>query len=402
MAAVQPRRVITAIEPPPAAGGGRRVVIALGKAGPGLAAAWLERHPGWADRLLVVTPHGVPVPPGLPRDVVLRGGHPVPDADGAAAAGAIHRLVASLGRSDMVLVLLSGGASAMLARPIEGVALATVQAVTRQLLNAGAPIAALNAVRRHLLVLAGGGLARLAAPATVFTAVLSDVLSDRLCDVGSGPTVAPREGPQDARAVLVRWRVVAPEADRALRRLSPPAPIAAGAAPVVLASNRTAVEAARASLERAGVRVVSGGPPVSGDAAAYGRVVGAMCRALDGSVPSAVVLGAETTVTVRGDGKGGRSQELALAAAGEIAGYRGRVVLAAGTDGVDGASEHAGAIVDGTTVARCRAAGSAPAAALATNDSATALVAAGDALVTGPTGTNVCDLIIALAADAKR
>ncbi len=401
VAAVQPQQVIAALAPPATWSTGHTIVIAVGKAAPGLAAAWVERHPGWADHLLVVTPHRVPSPEGLDERLVLRGSHPVPDEGGLAAAAALRRLVTPLGPEDSLLVLLSGGASALLAEPIAGVSLATVQAVTRALLNAGAPIEALNTVRRHLLVLSGGGLARLAAPAAVHTAVISDVLTDRLCDIGSGPTVDPPDGPEDARDVLQRWDIDAPEVVRALERLAKPASLTSAQPPVVLANNRTAVAAACASLESAGVQTLMSSRPLTGEAAVLGRVLGALGCALGDHTPSAMVSGAETTVTVRGAGRGGRSQELALAAAGELAGHHGRVVLAAGTDGVDGVSEHAGAIVDGGTAARCERAGVSARVALQRNDSATAIAAAGDALTTGPTGTNVCDLVVVAAAGPR-
>ena len=234
----------------------------------------------------------------------------------------------------------------------------------------------------------------------MITAVLSDVLTDRWCDIASGPTVTAPEGPRDAVQTLVRWHVDASPVAGALRQLPQEVAPVPAPDPLVLANNRTALIGAQASLERAGVRVMVASKPVTGEASVRGRWLGAVARFVAGAPSTALMAGAETTVAVRGRGRGGRNQELALAAAIELADCPGRILLAAGSDGIDGASDHAGAVVDGGTVARCRAEGIEPTQALADNDSATALAASGDALVTGPTGTNVCDLVILLAADS--
>ncbi|MCG6962916.1 MAG: DUF4147 domain-containing protein, partial [Acidobacteria bacterium] len=317
-----------------------------------------------------------------------------------AAARELLALAGSLREGDLLLVLLSGGASALLAAPEHGLALDDVLATTRALLSAGAPITAVNAVRRQILAAGGGGLARAAFPAQVFTAVLSDVLGDPLPDIASGPTVASPTTAADAAAVLERFGVAA----------SVPAPVVrflrarAGAAEagdrawmsssriVLLANNRTAVDAAVGALAAAGYDVMAPARPLAGEASARGRQLGGLATALAPPRPTALVLGGETTVTVRGSGRGGRNQELALAAAFQLTSARPAVLLAGGTDGIDGLSENAGALVDPGTAARITRAGVDPLAALADNDSASALEAAGDALVTGPTGTNVGDV----------
>ena len=380
---------------------GRRVVLAVGKAAPAAATAWTELLAGWATETWVLAPHGVA---GAPENaVVLRGSHPIPDADGEEATRRILDLAGSLCADDLLVVLLSGGASSLLAAPVEGIALEDVRHTTDRLLRAGAPIGRLNSVRRALLEAAGGGLAAAASPAAVATLVISDVLGDRVPDIGSGPTVPSPTGADDALAVLLRHRVEIPARvhDLLARRslLVPDRRPPAG--PVhLLAGNRSAVAAAARKLEALGYLTLATDRPLVGEAAARGRQLGALLCAVQPPRPSAVVLGGETTVTVRGDGAGGRSQELALAAAVTMDGFdRARVVLAAGTDGIDGASDNAGALVDPGTVVRIRDAGLDPVEALQRNDSATALAAAGDVIVTGPTGTNVCDLTLLLAGE---
>lgn len=387
-------------EPP-----GRRVVAALGKAAPGLAAAWLDLLPGWADVVFVLTPHPVPVPDTVRAMATVRhGAHPYPDAAGEAAARELLALAGSLGEGDLLLVLLSGGASALLAAPEHGLTLDEVVVTTRALLSAGAPITAVNAVRRQILAAGGGGLARAAFPARVFTAVLSDVLGDPLPDIASGPTVPSPTTAGDALNVLERFGVVASVPAPVVRflraRAGEPGPEGQdwvpGSRVVLLANNGTAVDAARDALAGAGYQVLTPARPLAGEASARGRQLGALAAALAATRPTALVLGGETTVTVRGPGRGGRNQELALAAALQLARRRPAVLLAGGTDGIDGHSDNAGALIDPGTVDRITGAAVDPLAALAANDSATALAAAGDILVTGPTGTNVCDVTIVL------
>ncbi len=383
---------------------GRTVVAALGKAAGTLAASWLEHVPGWCDGLFVLVPHGAPVPEeAAAAATVRRGRHPVPDTDGEASAAALLELASDLGADDLLLVLMSGGASALLATPRAGVGLEDVAATTRILMAAGAPIGVLNAVRRRLLRAGGGGLARAAFPARILTLAISDVVGDHLADIGSGPGVEPPASDAAALGMLDRYvdRKAIPEAVRSALAADPGADDrrwVARTSAAILAGNRTAVGAARAALAAAGYVVRVEGSPLEGEARDVGRrLAGAAERMADGC-RSALVAGGETTVTVRGPGRGGRNQELALAAALALDGRHGTVLLAAGTDGVDGASENAGAIVDGDTASRIRSAGLDPSALLDGNDSATALEASGDAIRTGPTGTNVCDVVVIFSA----
>jgi glycerate-2-kinase len=386
---------------------GRMMVAALGKAGPTLADAWLEVAGPLPHQLFVLTPHGVPVTDRVAhRGMVRHGAHPYPDAAGEASARELVRLVRGLEAEDLLVVLLSGGTSALLAAPEAGLTLDDVLETTRALLRSGAPIGDVNAVRRELLILGGGGLARLAAPADVVTLILSDVLGDPLPDIASGPTVPSPTSKQDAADVLRRFDVssVVPESviaflTRPTARGSSPADWMDRTRTVVVANNRTAVDAAAQELTQRGYSVHVEDEHLTGEASQRGRQIGRMTAAGLGAGRRAWLAGGETTVTVRGDGRGGRNQELTLAAAIEIAGAGPRVVLSGGTDGIDGLSDHAGGIVDATTVERLERADIDPSDALERNDSGTALAAAGDAIVTGPTGTNVCDITAALTAD---
>jgi glycerate-2-kinase len=290
-----------------------------------------------------------------------------------------------------------------LAAPEGGLTLEDVCATTRVLLEAGAAITEVNAVRRQLLAAAGGGLARAAYPAPVHTLVLSDVLGDPLTDIASGPTTPSTSTAADALAVIDRFalRDGMPKDVIEHLRASVGTQVddsiwARAAVTTILGNNRTAVDAAANDLRSRGYIVRIEPEHLVGEAADRGAELARAAVTTESNGSSAVVYGGETTVTVRGTGRGGRNQELALAAAMELEGAFSTVVLAAGTDGVDGLSDNAGAIVDGTTVERLRRAGVDPQAALANNDSATALDAIGDTVRTGPTGTNVCDVTIVL------
>lgn len=356
---------------------------------------------------MVIVPHEA-VAGGPPGVEVLGGAHPVPDAAGEAATRRLFAAVEAAGPDTLVLVLLSGGASALLAAPAEGLTLADTQAVTRSLLASGADIAALNIVRKHCSRVQGGGLARAGRRAAgVWTLLLSDVVDDDAATIASGPTVADPSTFADALAVLARWTDLAavPERIRAhleagrdgrvAETLKAGDPVLVRAATHVLAGNRTAVEAAAGRARVLGYASDVVPEPLRGDAAQAGRAIVARLAAAPRDRPVAVIAGGETTVRVVAGGRGGRSQQLALAAALALAGQPG-AVLAAGTDGVDGPTDAAGACVDGGTVARAGARGLDAAAALAATDSHALLAATGDLVRTGPTGTNVADLVVAL------
>ncbi len=384
---------------------GRRMVAAIGKAAPGLADAWMGLLPDWADDVFVLTTHGQSVTDRVSHAAtVLYGGHPYPDADGEKASGRLLELVGTLGAEDLLVVLLSGGGSALLAAPEDGLTLDDVRETTKALLSAGATINQVNAVRRQLLAAAGGGLGRTAFPAQVVTLVLSDVLGDPLADIASGPTVASPTTPADALGVLgghgiiadvppavvdfLRSRVEAPADEEWTNR----------SRIQVLANNRSAVTAAAELLSTLDYDALVHPGYLDGEAAERGAALGMFASAFRAPRPVAFVVGGETTVTVRGQGVGGRNHELALAAALAAGDATGWVVLSAGTDGVDGMTDAAGAVVDPTTVARLTTSGIDADAALADNDTGTALATVGDTIRTGPTGTNVCDVTIVLTA----
>lgn len=375
-------------------------IVAAGKAAASMARAAAEIV---GTTAYAIVPHES-VPAGSSSVTAVGAAHPLPDAAGVAATEALLERVGSAAADTLVVFLLSGGASALLVAPADGVELADKQAVTRALLHAGVDIGTLNTVRKHLSRVKGGGLARAARGAAgLWTLVLSDVVGDDLATIGSGPTVADPTTFADAIAVLGRHlpgdevpaSVRAHLAAGSAETLKPGDPLLTRSRVQVLAGNRTAVEAAAAAARRLGYRTCIVDEPLAGDAAAAGRALVGRLDAEPDDGPVAVITGGETTVQVVRGGLGGRSQQLALAAALALAGRPG-VVLAAGTDGVDGPTDAAGALVDGETARRLRVAGVDPAVALAATDSHRALDAVGALVRTGPTGTNVADVALAL------
>ncbi len=379
------------------------VVVGAGKAVAGMAAA-VDVVPA---RGIVIAPHGTSGA-GLGPIALRTAAHPVPDAAGVAATVDLLQAVAAAAADALVLVLLSGGASALLVAPVAGITLGEKREVTRTLVAAGAEIHGLNAVRKHLSAVKGGGLARAAAhAAAVWTLVLSDVVGDDLATIASGPTEADPTTYADALAVIERHAIsMPPSIRRHLERgaaggiaetAKPGDPATARVRSVVVGTNTDAVRAAGAEAMRRAYRVREWPAALVGDAAAAGRTLG---REIAGATSAeALVAGGETTVRALPGGMGGRSQHLALAAALELAGSSA-VLLAAGTDGVDGPTDAAGACVDGGTIEFARRHGLDPEAALAATDSHRLLTATGDVLRTGPTGTNVADVVVALARPA--
>jgi glycerate 2-kinase len=389
---------------------GRLVLLALGKAAPGLAAAFLQRCERTPDDLFVLAPAGVPVPERVAAQTRL-GGHPLPDARGEAASRELLDLVTGLAANDGVVLLLSGGASALLALPLAGVDRARAAALTARLLQAGARIDELNAVRKHLFAAAGGRLAA-ACQAPILTLAISDVPGDDLAVIASGPTVADPTTFAEAGAVLRRRRLedefpdVVEYLAAGERGACPESPKPgdirlARATTRLLASSQEALEAAAATATEAGFAVRRLTRTLRGEARAVGEALGLLAASLASASPVALLGGGETTVTVRGAGRGGRNLEVALAAACALAGTPERCVLAAGSDGVDGSSPAAGAVVDGATLDRAAQRGRDATLALADNDSWGFFEGAPEAIVTGPTGTNVADLVFVLAAGAR-
>lgn len=394
----------------PLAPGARLWLIAVGKASRGMASGALAALGARISGGVIVHPHGVPIAAGEPAVLPhgldrLAAGHPLPDEGSLAAGEAIWRLLDDSGPDDLLLVLLSGGASALLESPRRGLTLEALRATTAALQSAGADVEELNTVRRALSRIKGGGLAQRAAPARVVTLALSDVLGDRPEAIGSGPTVPSPTGPRDALALLERTGVAArvPEAVAALRAAAEvrAAPAAAPRHYFLVGSNRDAAAAVAGVARARGFRAEIATTFLQGEAREVGRAIGGCAlsvaaHALPFAPPACLIFGGETTVTVRGEGRGGRNQELALGAALAIAGAARVAVFSFATDGVDGNSEAAGAVATGDTLVRAAALGLSARRALAENDSAPFFAALGDAWRSGPTGTNVNDLALAL------
>ena len=355
---------------------------------------------------LVVTRYGHGVGP-LPRIEVVEASHPVPDDAGQRAAARMLELVAGLGPDDLVLCLMSGGASALLALPAAGVDLAAKQAVNRALLRSGAGIQDMNCVRKHLSAIKGGRLAAAAAPAEVVTLLISDVPGDDPSVIGSGPTVPDATTLADARAVLARTGIEAPAAvaawlaNPAAETPKPGDPAFARTRTVMTSTPQAALDAAAKVAASAGITPVILGNAIEGEAAEVARVMAGIAQqcALHGqpaAAPCALISGGETTVTVRGGGRGGRNAEFLLALAVALEGRPGIHALACDTDGIDGTEDNAGALLDPDSLARARALGIDARARLADNDGYGVFSALGDLVVTGPTRTNVNDFRVIL------
>lgn len=347
----------------------------------------------------------------VPGMTVWEAAHPVPDTRGLAAAADALACARAAGPRDLVLCLFSGGGSAVWPAPVAGVSLSDLRALTDALLRAGATIREINAVRKHLSRIGGGWLARAAYPARVVTLMVADVVGSPLDVIAGGPTVPDPTTFADALGVLAAYEIAAPAA--VLRHLQagaagerPETPKPGGAefdtvSAHVVAANADALRGAAAEARGLGYRAAILADDLEGEAREVAREIARAAlerqRAMQpGAAPLALLLGGETTVTVRGRGTGGRNQELALALARELENRPGIVAASLGTDGTDGPTGAAGGMVDGGTVARGAAAGLDARDHLARNDSHPFLRATGDLLVTGPTGTNVCDVVLVL------
>jgi glycerate 2-kinase len=401
--AAHPSRCLPPQLPEPPARG-RLVVLAAGKAGGSLTEVaeqhYLTRMPENRFGGIAVTRHGYGRPT---RHIpVVEAGHPVPDAAGLAGAERMIALADPAGAADLVLVLLSGGASANLIAPAAGITLEDKQATTRALLRSGANISEINCVRKHLSRIKGGRLARHAYPAQLVTLAISDVPGDDPAVIGSGPTVPDPTTLADARAIVGKYRLDLPAAvTRALNdpKNESPKPgeaIFAGSTYKILARPADALAAAQAHAHAAGYEPIVLGDRLQGEARDVAADHARLARELGASRRRVAILsGGELTVTLRGEGRGGPNQEYALALAIALDGAAGVAALAADTDGTDGGAgrpdDPAGAFVDDTTLKRARAAGLDPAAFLADNESTGFFNGIGDLFIPGPTFTNVTD-----------
>jgi glycerate 2-kinase len=346
---------------------------------------------------------------------LMEAGHPVPDSRSVDASERVLEIARHAGPGDTLICLISGGGSALLTSPADGISLQDLQDVTRLLLYLGATITELNAVRKHLSNISGGLLARAAWPAQVFSFILSDVIGSPLDVIASGPTAPDQTTYADALAVLQRHGIADQVPSSVMDRLRdgvegkleetprPGSKLFERVANVVVASNAHAIEAAQSEAKRLGFNAAILSTHTEGEARQVGKVLAGIGKEMLASnrpltQPSCLLLGGETTVTVRGNGIGGRNTELALSAAIALEGWGPRVVVASfATDGGDGTSPSAGAIADGTTIERGRALGLDAQAALEDNDSYIYWEELGDAIMTGPTGTNVNDIMAVFA-----
>jgi hydroxypyruvate reductase len=379
---------------------GRTVVIGAGKASAAMARAVEDRWPHPLEGL-IVTRYGYGET--CKRIEIVEAAHPVPDEKGRAAAGRLLEKVKGLTRDDLVLCLISGGASALITLPAPGLTLPDLQEMNRALLRSGANIGDMNTVRKHLSAIKGGRLAVAAQPARVLSWLISDVPNDDPGVIGSGPTVPDPTTFADALAVLARYRIDAPTAVRAHLEAGaagkieetpkPGDPRLARVETILVATPKRSLEAAAALAKSRGVDVVMLGDNLEGEARVLGaeHATQALAIARRGNRPTVILSGGETTVTVRGKGRGGRNVEYLLAEAIAANGKPGIWGLAADTDGVDGSEEIAGAIFTPDTLQRARDVGRSPQEMLDDNDGHAFFERLGDSLVTGPTRTNVND-----------
>jgi hydroxypyruvate reductase len=383
---------------------GRLIVIGAGKASAAMAQA-VEKH--WRGPLegLVVTRYGYAVP--CSRIEIAEAAHPVPDAAGLKAAERILALARSAGPDDTVLCLISGGGSALLPLPLDGISLEDKQKVNRALLASGATITEMNTVRRHLSAIKGGRLAVAAYPAHIMTLLISDVPSDNPADIASGPTVSDPTTCADAIAIIDHYGIDVPANVRVVlnrsdaESIKPGDPRLATAETRIIAAPQMALEAAAEVARGEGLPVHILSDSIEGEARDVGKVMAGIALQVAGryqpfAPPCVLLSGGETTVTVRGKGRGGRNAEFLLSLAIALDGRKGVWALAGDTDGVDGLEEIAGAIVTPTTLGRAFTAGINPRQALADNDGHGFFGALGDAVITGPTLTNVNDFRVIL------
>jgi glycerate 2-kinase len=408
VATAHPRTCVAPHLPDPPAGG-RILIVGAGKAGAAMAVA-AEAHyagRGQLDRVggFVTTRHGFELP--TQHIEIITAAHPVPDAASAAAAARALAYAASAGPKDIVLVLLSGGASALWSAPVDGVSAEDKQALTRQLLKSGARISEMNLVRRHLSRIKGGRLAAAAYPAQLITLAISDVPGDEPESIGSGPTVADPTTLAEARAVLERYRISPSEAvatalaDPDNETLKPGAAALKHTRYQIVAAPRASLDAAAARARAAGYAIVNLGDALEGEARDAGRAHAAQALAArQRGERVAILSGGEFTVTVTGRGAGGPNQEYALGLALALDGAAGISALAADTDGIDGgagaATDPAGAMVFYDTLARAKSRHMNAAEYMSNNDSTAFFRGLGDLVECGPTQTNVNDFRVIL------
>jgi hydroxypyruvate reductase len=381
--------------------GARIYLVAFGKAAPAMTRAAVEILRNQIVVGVIAAPRQVDdLPPSLR---VFRAGHPLPDAGSLAAGRAAEQLLENTSADDLLLALISGGGSAMLELPLAGIELEDLRLLNTLLIQSGLPIDKINTVRRSLSRIKNGGLARLAAPARVVSLILSDVVGDRLSAIASGPTVLKRASRAEARNILQEsglWSETCVSIRHALECPDPPLERARHPRNILIGNNAHVVHAAGQQAHALGFSVKTVTTKMRGEAREVGERFGQQIKSLRerGSIakPACLLMGGETTVTVRGQGLGGRNQELALAAAITLADTQHVAVMSFATDGIDGPTDAAGAIITGDTAARAKSLGFVPQEALQENDAYPLLKATGTLLHTGLTGTNLNDLVVGL------
>jgi len=396
VAAVDPLKILEAHLPQPPKG--RTIVVGAGKAAAAMAKAVETHWSGPIDGLVITRyEHGLP----CSRIEVVEASHPVPDAAGQAAARRILDKVKGLTADDLMLCLISGGGSALMAIPADGLTLADKQAVNKALLKSGANISEMNCVRKHLSAIKGGRLAAAAYPARVVSLMISDVPGDDPSVIASGPTVADPSTRQDALAVIRKYGISA--SDAVMRHLESeacetPKPGDSRLASVeshIIGTPQAALDAAAAVARAAGLTPIILGD-LEGEARDVALVHAGIARQIarysqPAAAPAVIISGGETTVTVRGNGRGGRNAEFLLALAVALDGHAGISAVAGDTDGIDGTEDNAGALLAPDSLARAAAQHVSAKAALANNDGYGFFSSIGDLIVTGPTRTNVND-----------
>jgi hydroxypyruvate reductase len=393
-------------------GGFRNIFLSgAGKASSSMAEAMEEIFEDRITQGIITAKYGHTLP--LKKTTIVEAGHPVPDQKGFEGAKRIQTLLRGSGAEDLVIFLLSGGGSALLPFPVEGITLEEKQQVTQLLLDCGADIGEINTIRKHISRIKGGWLARWAYPSTVVAFILSDVVGDPLDVIGSGPTVPDPSTYKEAWEILIKYdlvRKIAPSIQKHLlmgregkveETPKPGEPIFEKVYNVLIGSNILALRAAEREASSLGLHTLILSSSIVGETREAARFHSAIAKEVLASDhplprPACILSGGETTVTIKGNGLGGRNQEFALAAALEIQGFEKVVLLSGGTDGTDGPTDASGAIADYTTVQRARAMGLNPKAHLENNDAYPFFQKLGDLVITGPTHTNVMDVRILL------
>jgi hydroxypyruvate reductase len=387
-------------------------VIGAGKASASMALAFEEILRDTLDGGLVIVKYGHGEL--LKKIDIIEAGHPVPDESGFQGARALAEMARGFGEKDLVFCLISGGGSALLPLPVPGVGLQEKQETTKLLLQCGATIHEINTIRKHLSQIKGGGLAKIAYPATLVSLILSDVIGNNLDVIASGTTVADSSTFDDCKNIIERYNLLfsLPEAVRTHLQEGisgkldetpkPGDPIFKKTKNIIVGSNIRCLEAAEKKTQEIGFNTLILSSFIEGETRDVARIHGAILKEIIHSgrpitPPACIISGGETTVTIRGKGKGGRNQEFVLACGIEIAGWEGAAVFSAGTDGTDGPTDAAGAYADWKMVARAQALGLDPRRYLENNDAYHFFEKLGDLIITGPTNTNVMDISLLIA-----